>query len=109
MTYKKNWRPSVRKLWNECTTTFPLDHAEAKEILTVACDSLENYYRARDTIYLEGLTYKTNSGLIKRHPASAIMRQERTGFLAAMKSLNLEWDPDAEPVVMGRPREGIGV
>lgn len=107
MTFKQNWRPSVRKLWNKCISVFPLDNsAEAHATLKLACDSLENFCRARDTLYAEGLTYKAPAGTIKSHPATLIMRQERAGFLSAMKQLNFVWDPDGEPVV-GRPREGI--
>ena len=70
------------------------------ETALVAWDRLED---ARQTLAAEGIVLKDRFGQAKPHPAAAIERDARQGFLAAMKSLNL----DLEPLKgVGRPAVG---
>ena len=71
--------------------------------MRVACDSLEAFYRARDILAKEGQTFSTTTGQVKKHPCVDICKNERSGFLSAMRQLNLQWDESEEKRGPGRP------
>ena len=103
--FEKSWRAEVKRLWRAVHSDFDID-VEAREVLRVACDSLESFYQARDTLNAEGSTFTTPTGQVKKHPACEILKNERAGFLAALRQLNLDWGPDKDPKRgPGRPTE----
>ena len=99
--YGKTWPPEAKRLWREIHAEFTLE-ADQLEILRTACDALARLYQARNILDREGLTFKTPSGQIRSHPANAIEKQSRVGFLQAIKQLGIDWDPIEKPNV-GRP------
>ena len=94
--FEKTWRAEVKRLWRETHQAFDLD-GEATATLKCGCDCLEQFFRARDTLLVEGAFFETTSGQKKKHPCVEIQKNALAGYLASMRSLNLEWDPDRDP------------
>jgi len=99
--YGKIWPPEAKRLWREIHAKFTLE-ADQCEVLRTACDALARLYQARDVLNNEGLTFQSPSGQIRSHPANAIEKQSRVGFLQAIKQLGIDWDPNEKRNV-GRP------
>jgi len=99
--YGRQWPPEAKRLWREIHTQFALE-ADELELLRTACDALARLYQARDQLDREGLTFKTATGQIRKHPANEIEKNARAGFISSLKALNFEWDP-TEKRNVGRP------
>ena len=103
----RNIRPEAKQLWKQVHEDWDVDPA-SQEILRVAVISLSRFLEARETIDIEGATYTTPTGQIKKHPALEVEKASRMGFLAAMRDLALDYDDDEPKRGPGRPAIGIG-
>lgn len=91
-----------RRLWLDVSKGWKLD-TDSIEILRVACFSLHNFLEAKKVLDKEGAYFTTTTGQKKKHPLWEIMKNERTGFLQAMKQLNLSDGTDEAKREPGRP------
>lgn len=95
---KKN---EAKQLWKDVWADFDLDPV-GRELLRTAVFCLDGYLQARDLLGEEGYTFKTGTQ-IRKHPANEILKDMRSGFLNAMKELNLTWEEEEKPKNVGRP------
>lgn len=99
----RTWGKKARALWRQVCREWQLG-PDALEVLRTACDSLDRYHRAQRVLQIEGLTFSSSSGQLKKHPCCEIVKNERAGFLAAIRVLGLEQDGDKSKEI-GRPDE----
>src|SRR5512139_1316831 len=100
---QKTWTKEARTLWRDVLKEWTIG-PDSLEVLRTACDSLDRYIKAKKILDTEGLTFTTNSGQVKKHPCCEIVKNERAGFLSAMKALNLSsGDGDDDEPYLGRP------
>jgi P27 family predicted phage terminase small subunit len=59
------------------------------DALAVYCEAYATWRAAVDTVAMEGATYKTEGGLVKAHPAVAIMQAADKTLLAWSEKLGL--------------------
>jgi P27 family predicted phage terminase small subunit len=97
----KNLCSEARALWRDIHNDFEVG-ADAREILRVGCMSLTRYLEAKEILDREGLTFKTASGQVKKHPVCSVEKDSLTSFLQAMRLLGLEFE-QPKPKGPGRP------
>ena len=66
-----------------------------RKLLLLACEAFDRCAEAREILARDGLTIPTGDGGQKAHPAVAIERDARTGFMRALRELDL--DTEAPP------------
>ena len=93
------WQKPVKRFWYDSLNDFEFG-ADGLEVLRMACNCLNRFLEAKEAIDTEGVTFKTESGQIKKHPAAEVEKTARQGFLQAVKMLGFEVD-EKRPV--GRP------
>lgn len=89
----------TRKIWKQITEAWELDES-GLVILKIALESYDRLIQAKRILDKEGVTVKTDTGQIKKHPACEIEKNARQGFLMAWRMLNLGIEP---PGSIGRP------
>lgn len=97
----KKWNKKVRAFWKASHKAYEFD-VDGLEILRVACMSLDRYLQACEILDVEGVTFETTSGQVKKHPANEIEKNARQGFLQAVKMLGISLDNE-EKRRPGRP------
>jgi P27 family predicted phage terminase small subunit len=93
-----------RTLWQTIATEFAISDSAGLSILTVACEAHQRMRQAQAELAAGSLTISDTRGQLKAHPATAIERDSRSQFLAALKMLNLDLEPLEQSV--GRPAGG---
>jgi P27 family predicted phage terminase small subunit len=99
------WRPEVQKFFDQILSEFDLE-ADSMKVFQVACNSLDRYLEAKEKLDNEGITYMTQSGNIKKHPANEIEKVAKAQFLQAMRMLGIS---AVEPNRPGRPTSRAGL
>jgi hypothetical protein len=94
-------RPEAEKLWKETIAEYDLD-ASGLEMLRVAVMSLDKFLKFTAQLEIEGPTYRTKAGTVKKNPLHELIRHERQGFISAMRLLDLDPEP-TEKKRVGRP------
>jgi P27 family predicted phage terminase small subunit len=93
-----------KKLWYAAHEEFDLG-PDSLEVLRVACYSLERYLQAKRILDKEGITFQTDGGQVKKHPASEIEKAARVGFLQAIRLLGFDYEDGGLKRGPGRPPE----
>ena len=70
-------------------------------ILQISLEALTRLRQAQAEIEKAGITYTTQSGIIKPHPCLAVEKESRSAFLQSWKMLNL--GIEAPNTTTGRP------
>lgn len=91
----------AKTMWQEIQAGWILG-PDGLPILRVACLSLSRYLEAEGILDEEGLYFTTASGQKKKHPMVEVSKNERAGFLAAMRQIDLQGEPEP-PKRIGRP------
>lgn len=105
---EKEWCQESKTLWTATLNDWEMSQ-DAVETLRVACRSLHRYLEADHLLDEQGLVFKTSGGQIKKNPLVEVAKNERAGFLAALRSLNLKYEDDEEKRSPGRsPGRGWG-
>jgi hypothetical protein len=92
--------PEARTWWTSVRTEYGITDPGGLKLLDVAARALHRLAEARALVDREGCTTQDRFGQRKTHPAVAIERDSRSGFLAAVRQLGLELEPVGRP---GRP------
>ena len=87
--YGKKWSKEAKNLWRSIHADYDID-AHQVEILRAACEALSRMHQARDILILEGLTFTTSTGAIRKHPACSIEKDSHTQFIQSIKALGIE-------------------
>lgn len=91
--------------FSQVVAEFDIQDAAGLALLLTACEALDRMAAARRVIEAEGEVIKDRYGQSKVHPACALEKDSRNGFLAAMRALHLEIGP---PRPVGRPTQPLG-
>lgn len=94
-----------RKLWDELTIEWEFSEAD-HFLLKTLCELYQEFQEHRATLKKEGSCIHTGDGMIRKHPASELLKVARNQFLMTWRLLNLR-DPLEAPKV-GRPPGGLG-
>lgn len=101
------WRPEVKRFWYDVLNEFEIEPS-LLTILKTSANALQRLLDAQEIINEQGLTFTTNSGNIKKHPAIEIEKVSRIGFLQSFKALGLDYMPDIPTRPAHRPVRGTG-
>jgi hypothetical protein len=99
-------RTEAIALWRRVFAAYELD-AGGLETLRIATISLDKFLKYSAQIEREGPTFQTESGWIRKNPLAELIKVERMGYLAAMRLLNLQPEPE-EKFRPGRPSRFTG-
>ncbi len=91
---------ATKKCFREVVGEWGLDEHH-RRILIGACEAWDRCCAAREVIDREGLTYTDRFDAPRARPEIAIERDSRIAFLRAVRELDLDTEPPAQP---GRPR-----
>ena len=85
---KQKWHKEARAFFNEIKGMYEIDEKHRAAFYGTT-DNLDRYNVASDQLNSEGITYKTESGQIKKHPACQIAKESWSGFLMGLKAMGL--------------------
>ncbi len=88
--------PASRAWWRRVVAAYELEEHHER-ILTVAAECWDRAAQARAMLDEQGLTVSTDGGGAKTHPAVAIERDSRIGFLRALRELDLDAEAGPDP------------
>ena len=95
-----------KALFEGITAEYDFSDDEASlSVLITACEALDLMAAAKTEIATHGAMVRDRYGLMKVNPACSLLKDSRNGFLAAMKSLNLESEGKRS---VGRPPQAPG-
>ena len=77
-------------MWREITAAFRFDDPASTAILRVGLEAHQRMRECRDAITRDGPSVKDRWGAPRGHPLLTAERDARSGFLAAMRRLNLD-------------------
>jgi hypothetical protein len=87
-------------LFEQISREYSIDDAGGIALLTTAAECLDRMREAQAEIDQHGVLLSDRYGNQKLNPACSLEKDARNGFLAAIKSLNLDLEPLKSP---GRP------
>jgi P27 family predicted phage terminase small subunit len=82
-----------RRFWQRILAEYTIDDAAGLRILQVACEALDTARAAQEQVDKDGMVLDDRYGH-KANPACAILRDARSQFLMAMKTLGLPTTQD---------------
>lgn len=82
--------PAARAWWSAVARDYAIGDSGGEMLLSVAAHALDELQRAEAELRKHGLTIVDRFGQRRAHPAAAIARDSRSGFLQAVKALGLE-------------------
>jgi phage terminase small subunit len=91
--------------FSQVIAEFEIADAAGLALLLTAAEALDRMAAARRVIEADGEIVKDRYGQSKVHPACALEKDSRSGFLAAMRSLSLDISPT---LPVGRPPTPLG-
>lgn len=100
LTIPKGLSPEARRLWRETSSTYVVEDAHHRELLELACRSLDRMLEARRLLAADGLVSVDRFGQRKPHPAISIEKGAAETFMRALKELGLDAPEPGRP---GRP------
>ncbi len=92
----------AKRLWLDCHEDFCFG-PDSLALLRVACFALERLLQAKKILDREGVTFKTETGQIKQHPACSVEKDARSGFVQAIRLLGISYDEAGFRRGPGRP------
>jgi len=81
------------EFWQSVATEYQLDDPAGLALLTTASECLDRMRAAQAAIKVDGEIVRDRYGAAKQHPACTLEKDSRNGFLAAVRSLNLDLEP----------------
>lgn len=90
-----------RPFWVAVQAEYSISDAAGLALLTTASECLDRMRSAQAAIAEHGEVVTDRYGQVKVNPATVLERDSRNGFLATLKSLNLDLEPLRDSV--GRP------
>lgn len=98
----KGLKPGARRFWLDTQAQYAIVDPAGVELLGVAARALGRLEGAAEVLDREGTVFKDKAGQLKPRPEVIIERDARSGFLAALRALQL----DLEPLKPGPGRPG---
>lgn len=88
LTAKQKWTKEARQFFRDITKIYEIDEKH-QAVFYGTIENLNRFHIANDEINEDGMTFKTESGQIRKHPACQIMKESWSGFLMGLKALGL--------------------
>jgi len=85
---KARWHKEVREFYRQTHTEYEFSDDEER-ILHAICENLDIFWRATDQLTKEGLTFVSENGMIRKHPACEISKNAWAAFLAGCRMLGI--------------------
>ena len=85
----------ARGIWRTIENEWELD-GHSKIILLVALEAFDEFRAAQAELKKDGMTFKTPTNQLKKHPALEVLKVARGQFLHSWKMLNLGIEPPKE-------------
>jgi P27 family predicted phage terminase small subunit len=85
--------PAGREFFATVAAEYQIVDPAGLTLLAVAGAALDRMQQAQDSIAQHGALVAGASGQLRANPACALERDARTGFLSAMRALNLDVEP----------------
>lgn len=101
----KHLENAGRTFWQQVADDFDINDPAGLALLTTAAECCDRMRAAQAAIAADGEVIRDRYQQPKVHPACALEKDARNGFLAAMRALQLEISP---PRPVGRPPRAIG-
>lgn len=101
LSAKQSWTKEARKFFRDITKIYEIDEKH-HAVFYGTIENLNRFYIANDEINQDGMTFKTESGQIRKNPACQIMKESWSGFLMGLKAMGL-FEYQAK---LGRPPGG---
>lgn len=98
----KGLTPGARRFWRDTQASYAIQDTAGLAVLEVAARALGRMEGAAAVLDREGVVFKDKAGQFKPRPEVIIERDARSGFLAALRALQL----DLEPLKPGPGRPG---
>lgn len=89
------------RLWVQVTSKFELDQADVMRLQS-CCEAFDRMQQARRRLKKDGSFIKDRFKQLKTHPAVAVERDARVGFLRALRELGMDV-ADGDPGEFARP------
>ena len=88
LTGKKSWIKEARKFFRDITKIYEIDEKH-HAVFYGTIENLNRFYLCNTIIEAEGMTFKTESGQIRKHPACQVQKDSWSAFLLGLKALGL--------------------
>jgi len=98
---KQSWTKEARRFFRDITKVYEIDEKHFA-VFYGTIENLDRFYQASNKINKDGMTFKTESGQIRKHPACQIAKEAWSGFLMGLKALGLHEYQEK----LGRPPGG---
>lgn len=85
--------PAGREFFASVATEFTITDPAGLALLCTAAECLDRTRQAQASIAEHGALVVGASGQLRANPACGLERDARTGFLSAMRALNLDIEP----------------
>lgn len=82
-----------KRIFKALTDEYEISDVAGLRILRVAIEAFDRAQAARKVVERDGMVQRDRHGQLKAHPAVAIERDARSGFLAGLRALNLDIEP----------------
>lgn len=89
----KHLKADGKRLFDQIVTDFCVEDPAGIALLTTACECLDRMKDAQKVIGKHGVTILDRYGGLRVNPACLIEKDSRSGFLRALKDLNLDVEP----------------
>jgi len=88
LTSKMGWTKEARQFFRFITDEFQIEKKH-HALLYGTVENLHDFYSAKELIKSQGMTFKTQTGQIRKNPACQIQKDSWSAFLLGLKALGL--------------------
>jgi len=85
---KNEWEPETRTFFRDVISIYEVDEAH-RSLFMGTCENLDRFYRCHKKLKVEGETFSTKTGQVKKHPLCQVLKDSWSGFLMGLKGLGL--------------------
>ena len=79
--------------WRRLTTEYEIGDNAGRLILMTAMEAFDRMRQAQAVLATDGLSIRDRFDQVKAHPLCVVERDSRAQMLAALKALNLDFEP----------------
>jgi len=97
LTAKSSWTPEARQFFRHIERKFYIDEKH-HAVFYGTVENLNDFYASDALIKLQGMTFLTKTGQIRKNPACQIKKDSWSAFLLGLKAMGLH-----EYQTKGRP------
>ncbi len=101
LTTKRCWEKEAKQFFRHIMAKYQIDEKH-HAVFYGTVENLNRFYLALKLVETEGMTFKTETGQIRKNPACAIQKDAWSSFLLGLKALGLH----EYQTKLGRPPGG---